>query len=272
VTDLPIDLDSVPAHLGVRVSVGDDGWLSGTLETTPAICDRGTVPAYAVLYLVDVVAGVSLDDDPDSWSFTSDASVRAPLVAPPPTITCTAKGLRRGARSSTCEVPLLVDGGLWGHSFIGFSKVPRRPGDPPKPAFERDRIAERMNATSLLDAPLRVVAGFRTVDASCGVVSAELRSNLLNPAGAMQGGMVAGLAEAAAEDLADHLRLAGTARHVVTELDVRYLAQARVSPIVTRAWAVGSPADGLVRVDLVDDGGTGRITTSVLARVRPAPV
>jgi acyl-coenzyme A thioesterase PaaI-like protein len=129
-----------------------------------------------------------------------------------------------------------------------------------------------MNATSLLDAPLRVVAGFRTVDASCGVVSAELRSNLLNPAGAMQGGMVAGLAEAAAEDLADHLRLAGTARHVVTELDVRYLAQARVSPIVTRAWAVGSPADGLVRVDLVDDGGTGRITTSVLARVRPAPV
>ena len=59
----------------------------------------------------------------------------------------------------------------------------------------------------------------------------------------MQGAMVAGLAETAAEDLADHLRLLGTDVHVVTEIEVRYLAQNRVSPIVSQAWVVGRPAE-----------------------------
>ena len=76
--------------------------------------------------------------------------------------------------------------------------------------------------------------------------------------------MVAGLAETAAEDLADHLRLLGTDRHVVTEIEIRFLAQNRVSPIVSSAWPAGRPEDGLIRVDLVDDGGSGRLTTSVL--------
>ena len=47
--------------------------------------------------------------------------------------------------------------------------------------------------------------------------------------------MVAGLAETAAEDLADHLRLLGTDRHVVTEIEMRFLAQNRVTPIVSSA-------------------------------------
>ena len=83
--------------------------------------------------------------------------------------------------------------------------------------------------------------------------------------------MVAGLAETAAEDLADHLRLLDTDRHVVTEIEMRFLAQNRVTPIVSSAWVVGPPSGGLIRVDLVDDGGRGRLTTSVLMRVQPAP-
>ena len=56
--------------------------------------------------------------------------------------------------------------------------------------------------------------------------------------------MVAGLAETAAEDLADHLRLLGTDRHVVTEIEMRFLAQNRSSPIVSSAWVVGPPSAG----------------------------
>ena len=122
-----------------------------------------------------------------------------------------------------------------------------------------------------LDEPLRAAARHRSLDPATGTVSIELDADLLNPAGALQGAMVAGLAETAAEDLADHLRLLDTDRHVVTEIEMRFLAQNRVTPIVSSAWVVGPPSGGLIRVDLVDDGGRGRLTTSVLMRVQPAP-
>jgi acyl-coenzyme A thioesterase PaaI-like protein len=137
-----------------------------------------------------------------------------------------------------------------------------------KPEFDKGSVARRVSAPPI-EVPLREAAGFRSLDPSTGVVAVDLRPELLNPAGALQGAMVAGLAEAAAEDLADHARLLGTARHAVTELEVRYLAQNRVTPIATTARVIDA-AGGLVRVDLHDDGGRGRLTSSVLARVRPA--
>ncbi len=271
VTDLPSDWTSVPSRLGVRLTVLDDGQLSGDLLVNPALCDRGVVPAYALVFLADVVAGVSIDTDPDAWAFTSDVSVRAPLQPAPGVVTCTPVELRGGRRSSTCEAELTVDGHSWGHCFIAFSRVPRRDTDPVKVAFDPADSASRLSAPPLTEG-LRATAGFRSLDPAGGIVSVDLRPDLLNPAGAMQGAMVAGLAEAAAEDLADHLRLLGADRHVVTDVEVRYLAQNRVSPIVSRARIVGPPSAGTIRVDLVDDGGRGRLTTSVLLRVQPALV
>jgi acyl-coenzyme A thioesterase PaaI-like protein len=248
----------------------EDGRLLGRLVPPPAVCTRGTVSAAALAFFVDVVAGVAIDTDTDAWAFTSELSVRAPLAPPPAAIDGCAVILRGGKRSITCEVPMVVDGAEWGGCFIGFARVPWREGDPPKIVFDPD-AAGRRPPVPPLDEPLRAAAGFTSLDPSAGVVGVELRPDLLNPAGALQGAMVAGLAEAAAEDLADHHRALGTDLHVVTELEVRYLAQNRTSPIRSRARFVGSPSEGLIRVDLVDDGGRGRLTTSALARVRPAP-
>ena len=52
-----------------------------------------------------------------------------------------------------------------------------------------------------LDKPLREEAGVEVLDASAGVVG-EVVPELLNPAGTLQGAMVALVAEAAAEELA----------------------------------------------------------------------
>jgi len=268
VTDLPPEFDSIPARLGVTLSLDPEGRLEGVLDPDLGMCDRGVVPASALLFLADVVAGVNIDTDPEAWAFTSDASVRTPHVAPPGPVACRSTELRGGRRSATCEAPFTVDGEPWGHCFIAFSRVPRRDTDPPKPPFDASTVAARVAAPPI-DVPLREAAGFRSLDRSAGVVEVELRPDLLNPAGALQGAMVAGLAEAAAEDLADHLRLLGTDRHAVTEIEVRYLAQNRVSPIATRARVIDAEG-GLVRVDLVDDAGRGRLTTATLLRVRPA--
>jgi acyl-coenzyme A thioesterase PaaI-like protein len=272
VTDLPFDLTSIPLRLGVVMDLGADGTLTGSVSPPAAMCDRGSVPLAPLVFLVDAVAGVAVDTDPDAWTFTSDLSLRIPLGPPPARIDCDPIVLREGRRSITSEAALTVDGRPWGHCFISFARVPRRDDDPPKPAFDRSDSRDRRRVMAEpLDRTLRDAAGFASVDASGGVVSATLRPDLLNPAGAMQGAMVSGLAEVAALDLADHLGLSGAARHVATDIEVRFLAQNRVSPIVTRARLAGGRGDGLVRVDLVDDGGAGRITTSALVRVAPAP-
>jgi acyl-coenzyme A thioesterase PaaI-like protein len=262
VTDVPIDLQSIPIRLGVVLDVDEEGAVTGVLRPPPALCDRGVTSMSSLVFLVDAVAGVSIDHDPDNWTFTSDLSVRAPLGPPPEEIWCRSVELRIGKRSVTSEAPLTVDGEAWAHCFIAFSKVPRREGDPTKVFLDLDTRTRHLRARPL-DEPLRVAAGFEAVDPATGSVAAALRPDLLNPAGTLQGAMVAGLAETAALDLADHHRLLGTDRHVVTELEMRFLAQNRVTPIVSRAWTVGPPAGGLVRIDLVDDGGNGRLTTSV---------
>jgi len=269
VTDLPLQ-HSIPSRLGTTMwNEGDR--LLGRLVPPPALCSRGTVSAAALAFFVDAVAGVTIDIDPDVWAFTSELSLRAPLAPPPSAIDGSTVVLRNGRRSVTCEVPMLVGGAEWGTCFIGFSRVARREGDPAKVFLDPDAAGRRPLGTPL-DEPLRSAAGFTSVDPASGVVTVDLRADLLNPAGALQGAIVAGLAEAAAEDLADHHRAMGTDLHVVTEIEVRYLAQNRTTPIQSQARFVGSPSEGLIRVDLVDDAGRGRLTTSVLARVRPAPL
>ena len=46
------------------------------------------MPAYALVFLADVTAGVSIDTDPDAWAFTTEVSMRVPVTVPP-AIECT---------------------------------------------------------------------------------------------------------------------------------------------------------------------------------------
>jgi acyl-coenzyme A thioesterase PaaI-like protein len=114
---------------------------------------------------------------------------------------------------------------------------------------------------------LRDEAGIVPIDPAQGVVEIEVRPEVCNPAGTLQGAMVALVAEAAAEDLIG--TMAGRPV-VVSELDIRYLAQANVGPVRTHCRMLGSRPDDPVEVRLVDTG-TGRLSTLVYARALPAP-
>ena len=268
VTDIPSVLSSVPSRLGTRLTL-EKGELVGHLVSPPEIASRGAVSMAAVVFLIDVVGGLTIDTDPTNWAFTSDLSIRLPLSPAPAVVDARVSILRNGARSAICEMPLSVNGEEWGSSLISFSKVPRRDGDPEKPPFDAHAAVTRM-PTAPLSEPLRSAAGFVSLDRSAGIVASELRTELLNPAGAMQGAVVAGLIEAAAEDLADEC-LGGERPYVVTELEMRFLAQNRIAPIVSSARFVGPPSGGLIRVDLHDDNGNGRLTAAAVVRVAAAP-
>lgn len=266
-TDLPGAATSVPARLGARFHLSGDV-VGGAIEFVPAMSDRGTMPMASIVFLVDAVAGVTIDDDPDAWAFTSDLTVHlsGPVRGP---LDATTTVLRNGRRSAVCEVVLTADGAPVGVGNAAFAKVARRPEDPPKPPFDVRATITRLRVPPL-DQPVRVACGFVEA-ATPGVVLAELRPDLLNPAGALQGGIVGALAEAAAEDLADAGRLLGE-RHAVVGMEIRYLTQNRVGPITATAVLVGTPGSGLVRVELRD--ADGRLTSVVLARllpVRPRP-
>lgn len=246
----------------------DDGGLVARLTPTPSVCRHGVVRAAAYVYLVDVVAGLEVDTERDQWTFTSDLSLRVPVLPVPHHVDAVSRALRSGRRSITAEVTMRGPDGELGYSLAGFAKVPRRPGDPPKPQVDLAHAAELFGDIPTLDEPVRDVAGVRAVDRARGEVAIELRDDLRNPAGALQGAMVALVAECAAEDLAE----ATTGRpHVVTDVDIRFVAQARHGPIVSRGRLVGPPDDGSVRVELFDRGQGDRLVTAVLARVRPAP-
>jgi acyl-coenzyme A thioesterase PaaI-like protein len=76
--------------------------------------------------------------------------------------------------------------------------------------------------------------------------------------------MVALLAEAAAEDL---VATRFESPVVVTDLDLRYLAQAPRGPVRTRARLLGTGPDTPVQVELTDPSAD-RLTTLAFARTQ----
>jgi len=263
-TDIPYEPFSLPGRLGVVVEPFDNPGF-GYVETFPEICHGGHIRPSVVMLLVDMVAGL-LDEisDPNAWHFTTDFGLRMFDGPPAARIEAHANRLRLGKSSSIVEVDLRDGAGeSVGYSQIGFARKELRPGDPPKPQIgSGNRTFRREN----LDRPLLEAAGIWTADPAAGHAEVELVDALRQPAGLMQGGMVALMLEVGALTLAEHR--SGTAMRVV-DLDLRYLAGAKVGPMWTKSRWLGNPDSGWILVELHDRGVDDRLTTTAVARVRP---
>ena len=101
------------------------------------------------------------------------------------------------------------------------------------------------------------------VDAAAGVIELPRTDYVLNSMGAVQGGMVAAAADAAAATAIGHA--CGAAVESV-DLQITYLALARVGPIRTRSTVLSASVRfGSAHVEIVDTGAGDRLTT--VARV-----
>ncbi|HWE57681.1 MAG TPA: PaaI family thioesterase [Acidimicrobiales bacterium] len=267
-TDLPVNITAVPSRLGSIAFIDERGLVVEIEDLRPEILHHGVVRISVLSFLVDVSAGVTLDIDPGSWTFTTDLSLRMPVRRAPDRATASTVILRQGGRSAHGLVEV-VDGGrnLVAAGAIGFAHVARKPGDPPKPLVSPEMLVQRFSARERLSRPLREEAGIIPIDPEAGIVEIAVRPEVCNPAGTLQGAMVALVAEAATEDL-----IGTRAGHpaIVTDLDIRYLAQAKVGPVRTRARLLGNGPWDPVEISLIDTA-TGRITTLAHARAVPAP-
>jgi acyl-coenzyme A thioesterase PaaI-like protein len=250
-------------HLGVSARF-DDGELVLDLAPQPHVLRQGVVRASVVSFLVDGAAGIHADDeDTGVWTLTSDLSVRMRPVAAPTRLSASNTVLRRGRRSVHCRVEVTADDGRSVASgAVGFTKIPRKDTDGPKPVFTPERATALFPDGGPLDEPLREQAGIRVIDPAAGIVEVLVTPELRNPAGTLQGALVALVAEAAAEELVD-ARFGRPS--VVTDLDLRYLAQAPVGPVRSSARLLGDGPDAPILVELTDTS-TEKLTTLVYAR------
>jgi acyl-coenzyme A thioesterase PaaI-like protein len=262
VTDLFFDNVPVPSRIGIVAEL-DEGELTMQLRPRPEILTHGAVRVSVLALMIDVVAGIVVDDDPDVWTLTSDMSVRMRPLRAPDSITTNTTILRRGQRSAAATVDMVDgQGEPVATGAIGFAKVRRREGDPLKPPVLLEHISAMFDGTSRLTQPLRQEAGIRVLEPTLGALEMPLTSDLRNPAGTLHGAMVALLAEAAAEEL---ISSQFDMPAVVTDLDLRYLAQTGEGPVRTRCRLLGEGSDAPIEVELFDTS-SDRLTTLVYAR------
>jgi acyl-coenzyme A thioesterase PaaI-like protein len=246
----------------------EDGNLVLQLKPQEETLHHGVVRASVLAFVIDVVAGIPVDQVPDMWTLTSDLSVRMRPIPAPERIDATSAVVRQGRRSATCMVELATDRGTpIASGAIGFARVPRTATDPPKPSVPLGQTPVIFRNSDTLDRPLREAAGIQVVDAAEGIVQVEVTPELRNPAGTLQGAMVALLAEAAAEDL---LETRFQSDFVVTQLDLRYLRKVQVGPVRTRSRLLGTGPEAPIGIELIDTS-TEEITTVVYAAALPVP-
>jgi acyl-coenzyme A thioesterase PaaI-like protein len=266
-TDVLGDMGTVPSRLGVS-SDYVDGEFCMKLRPRAEVLRHGVVRASVLSFMIDAVAGIVLDDDPEEWTLTSDMTVRMRPLLAPENIQTRSTILRRGRRSATAVVDLVTDDGdPVATGAIGFVKVPRRATDPPKPAVSIERITTMFDGSSVLTRPLPDEAGIIVLDPMQGLIEVQVTPELRNPAGTLQGAMVALVAEVAAEEL---MSARFDIDAVVTDLDLRYLAQTGDGPMRTRSRLLGRSADAPIQVELFDISSE-RLTTLVFARTAVIP-
>jgi len=271
--------DHILADLGLDTEVSTLTSARVRIRATPEVAGAdGGVRAGVLATIVDVVGGaVAVRSVLPDWMATADLTLQMAGPAAGPWVEARATILRRGR--TTLVVEALVHnvgddgadvGGPVGWASMTFTILPRR-GDRPSLAVPEEPPVRWAFEGRGLDRPVVEALAVGLVDAAAGQVSMPVRPYSANSFGAVQGGVMALLAEVAGG------QALGAARGdpvVVTDLQVAYLALGRVGPIVSRARVLPAGPDGLPRsavVELVDAGleDGGRLATLVTVGTSP---
>jgi uncharacterized protein (TIGR00369 family) len=114
-----------------------------------------------------------------------------------------------------------------------------------------------------LQVPIHDTVGIEVVDGAAGHVSVPVRPYLHNSFGAVQGGVIGMLVEAAGAEALGAAYGGVGSDVVVTDLQIAYLALGRIGPVVSSARVLEPGADGRgsAVVELRDAGADDRLMT-----------
>jgi uncharacterized protein (TIGR00369 family) len=246
----------------------DDRTSRAWMPVVPELTARdGSVRAGALATLVDVIGGglAARVAQPD-WIATADLTLHLTGAATAGSVEARGRVAHAGRTTVVIEVGLFDDRGPAANGEVGiglatmsFARLPRRVENPDLSDSMTAGASSMALPSSGLQASLLDEIGVEVVDAASGTVESPVRDWSRNSLGSMQGGAVAAVIDAAAEAASG---VAGAGDVVVSDLQLMYLALARVGPIRTRVEVLDArPGVVVTRVELIDVGGDDRVTT-----------
>jgi uncharacterized protein (TIGR00369 family) len=281
-----------PEHLlgdlGMEAEVTTETTARVRTRVTPAVSSAdGGVRVGVLATLVDIVGGAIAARvlRPD-WMATADLAIQ--LVGPPvgPWVEARGSVLRRGRTTLVIEA-LVVAVDADGHdatvdgrtpdpvawASMTFAVLPAK-GDASPVQLAADLPMRWAFPGGTLDIPVLDALPVTVLDGPAGRVSVPARPYLHNSFGAVQGGAVALIAEAAGAEALGAAQGLDGAGMVVTDLQIAYLALGKVGPIVSSARVLATGPDGRsgAVVELRDAGADDRLTTVVNVTAAPATV
>jgi uncharacterized protein (TIGR00369 family) len=250
----------------LRLSIAHlpDGTSEASLPVVDAVrAPSGAVRAGALATVVDVVGGglAAVAASP-GWIATADLTLHTLLRPAGDEVVAHARVARTGRTTVVLEVTLSDGRQRIGLATMSFAVLERRAINP---VIDGDSLAEQMSVSlggSGFRRPLRASVGIAAAGEP-GTVEMPMSDYVRNTLGAVQGGVMATIVDAAAEDALQHA--CGGPVEVV-DLQLTYLALGRVGPIRSRVRVLeANERFGRAHVELVDAGADDRVTT--LARV-----
>lgn len=229
----------------------------------------GTVRAGALATLVDVIGGgLAATVAQPNWIATADLTLHLVGAARTGFVEAHARVAHAGRTTVVIEVDLSDPTGRpIGIATMSFAVLPRRDDNPDISTAMTSGPSTMARAGSRLHASLLDELEIRVINDRRGELEAPVAEWSRNSLGAMQGGAVAIIVDAAAEAAST---VAAGDNLIVTDLQLTYLALARVGPVRARADVLNAAGGAVTtRVELVDLGADGRLTS--VARVVATP-
>jgi len=231
----------------------------------PEICtDRGGVHVGVVATLVDVLgATLAIRALYPDWIATAGLSICMARPAISGTIVASGIVIRAGQSINVIDVDISEESNSAAHpstsigsAIITFSRLPRRKDTIEVEPDSVNGITFAVEGSGLSRRYLDEV-GLQILDDTAGIVEIKMTDYVRNSFGAIQGGIVALLADIAGQCAAR----AATGQPLITkDLTLHYLSQGKVGPFVTRARMIRKTSDtALTRVELVDRGANDRL-------------
>ncbi len=260
-----------PHHMlrGLQVSLElqDNGPSTIIAPVVPEICtDRGGVQVGIIATLVDILGGaLTVRAVHPDWAATADLAVHTNERVSSDRISAVGSLIRTGSTMIVLDLDILQETGLasgqWksiGCGLISFSRLPRREdtinidfGAEATNTFQFATEGSGLNKTYLEE------IGARVLDEEGGMVELHMSDYVRNSFGALQGGIVAVLADVSGQ----YAARAVTGRPMITsDLGVHYLSQGKIGPIRTGARIIRvNDETVLTRIEVMDTGAGDRI-------------
>jgi uncharacterized protein (TIGR00369 family) len=231
----------------------------------PEICtDRGGVHVGVIATLMDILgASLAIRAVYPDWIATSGLSIYTTRPATSGTLAASGTVIRAGQSVNVIDVDICEESigathpsTSVGCAIITFSRLPRK-----KDTLEVK--VDSVNSTTFaiegagLHRRYLDEVGLQILDERAGIIEIKMTDYVRNSFQAIQGGIIALLADIAGQCAAR----AATGQPLITrDISIHYLSQGRIGPFRTKAKVIRKIGDtALTRVEVIDTGANDRL-------------